>query len=102
MALRPEDQRRPVCSPPPQRGVRAVRAASSRLVVLALASCGVAVSLMQTIVMPLLPEFPRLLHTTPVGSAWLVTVNLIAGAVCAPVLGRLGDMYGKRRLLLMA
>ncbi|MGW6693527.1 MFS transporter [Rhodococcus sp. NPDC054953] len=78
------------------------RAASGRLVVLALASCGIVVSLMQTIVMPLLPEFPRLLDTTPGGAAWLVTANLIAGAVCAPVLGRLGDMYGKRRLLLVA
>ncbi|MFF0815246.1 MFS transporter [Rhodococcus sp. NPDC003318] len=81
--------------------VRAGRA-SARLVVLALASCGLVVSLMQTIVMPLLPEFPRLLNTTPAGAAWLVTANLIAGAVCAPVLGRLGDMFGKRRLLLVA
>nr|WP_312026556.1 MFS transporter [Rhodococcus aetherivorans] len=70
--------------------------------VVALASCGLVVSLMQTIVMPLLPEFPRLLDTTPSGAAWLVTANLIAGTVCAPVLGRLGDMYGKRRLLLVA
>ncbi len=76
--------------------------ASARLVVVALASCGIVVSLMQTIVMPLLPEFPRLLNTSPGGAAWLVTANLIAGAVCAPVLGRLGDMYGKRRLLLVA
>ncbi len=74
----------------------------ARLVVFALASCGIAVSLMQTIVVPLLPEFPRLLDTTPGGAAWLVTANLIAGAVCAPVLGRLGDMYGKRRMLLVA
>lgn len=79
-----------------------VRAASVRLAVFALASCGIVVSLMQTIVMPLLPEFPRLLNTTTSGAAWLVTANLIAGAVCAPVLGRLGDMYGKRRLLLVA
>ncbi|TQF69453.1 MFS transporter [Rhodococcus spelaei] len=57
---------------------------------------------MQTIVMPLLPEFPRLLNTTPTNAAWLVTANLIAGAVCAPVLGRLGDMFGKRRMLLVA
>lgn len=84
--------------PSPERAGRA----SARLVVLALASCGLVVSLMQTIVMPLLPEFPRLLNTTPGGAAWLVTANLIAGAVCAPVLGRLGDMYGKRRLLLVA
>jgi len=78
------------------------RPTSARLVVIALASCGIAVSLMQTIVMPLLPEFPRLLNTSASNAAWLVTATLIAGAVCAPVLGRLGDMFGKRRMLLIA
>ncbi|MGP4019810.1 MFS transporter [Saccharopolyspora sp. 5N708] len=74
----------------------------SKLVIGVLASCGIAVSLMQTLVVPLLPEFPRLLDTTRANAAWLVTATLVAGAVCAPVLGRLGDMYGKRRMLLVA
>ncbi|MFC4604007.1 MFS transporter [Rhodococcus kronopolitis] len=78
------------------------RRPSARIVVAALASCGIAVSLMQTIVMPLLPEFPRLLDTSAANVTWLVTATLIAGAVCAPVLGRLGDMFGKRRMLLVA
>lgn len=81
---------------------RAGRQTSSRVVLTVLASCGIAVSLMQTIVIPLLPEFPELLNTTPANATWLVTANLIAGAVCAPVLGRLGDMVGKRRMLLVA
>ncbi len=67
-----------------------------------LASCGVVVSLMHTLVVPLLPLFPVLLDTTPGNVAWLVTTTLLTGAVCAPVLGRLGDMYGKRRMLLIA
>ncbi|GAA4883518.1 MFS transporter [Saccharopolyspora cebuensis] len=74
----------------------------SRTVIGVLASCGIAVSLMQTLVVPLLPEFPRLLDTTPGNAAWLVTAALISGAVFSPVLGRLGDMYGKRRMLLVA
>ncbi|NMH93473.1 MFS transporter [Pseudonocardia bannensis] len=57
---------------------------------------------MQTLVVPLLPLFPRLLSTSPATAAWLVTATLVAGAVSAPVLGRLGDMYGKRRMLLIA
>src|SRR6201991_1515821 len=57
---------------------------------------------MQTLVVPLLPQFPRLLSASPATVAWLVTATLVAGAVCAPVLGRLGDMYGKRRVLLVA
>lgn len=67
-----------------------------------LASCGLAVSLMQTLVVPLLPQFPRLLDASTSTVTWLVTATLVAGAVCAPVLGRLGDMYGKRRMLLVA
>jgi MFS family permease len=57
---------------------------------------------MQTLVVPLLPQFPRLLSASPGTVAWLVTATLVAGAVCAPVLGRLGDMYGKRRMLVVA
>ena len=68
----------------------------------ALASCGLTVSLMQTLVVPLLPQFPRLLDASTAAVAWLVTATLVAGAVCAPLLGRLGDMYGKRRMLLLA
>jgi MFS family permease len=71
-------------------------------VITVLASCGLAVSLMQTLVVPLLPQFPALLGTSPANVAWLVTATLVAGAVCAPVLGRLGDMYGRRRMLLVS
>jgi MFS family permease len=71
-------------------------------VITVLASCGLAVSLMQTLVVPLLPQFPGLLGTTPATVAWLVTATLVAGAVSAPLLGRLGDMYGRRRMLLVS
>jgi len=57
---------------------------------------------MQTLVVPLLPRFPQLLGSSTATVGWLVTATLVAGAVCAPVLGRLGDMYGKRRMLLVA
>ena len=72
------------------------------LVVSVLAACGLAVSLMQTLVVPLLPRFPQLLGASPSTVTWLVTATLVAGAVCAPMLGRLGDMYGKRRMLVVA
>jgi MFS family permease len=72
------------------------------LVVAVLASGGLVVSLMQTLVVPLLPQYPRLLSASTATVSWLVTATLVAGAVCAPVLGRLGDMYGKRRMLLVA
>lgn len=66
---------------------------------LVLALCGTAVSLMQTLVVPLLPDFPRLLDTTSDNAAWLVTVTLLTSAVSTPLLSRLADMHGKRRMI---
>lgn len=78
------------------------RERSSALVIVVLALCGLAVSLNQTSVVPLLPRFPQLLGASMTTVSWLVTATLVTGAVCAPTLGRLGDMYGKRRMLLVA
>lgn len=72
------------------------------MVLATLASCGVLVAVMQTIVVPLLPELPALTHSRPADVSWLVTVTLLTGAVFTPLLGRAGDMYGKRRVLLIA
>lgn len=69
------------------------------LIVTVLAFCGIVVSLMQTLVVPLLTDLPRLLDTSASNASWVVTATLLSGAVCTPVMGRLGDMYGKRRIL---
>ncbi|MEV0248961.1 MFS transporter [Nocardia sp. NPDC050712] len=65
-----------------------------------LATAGIVAALMQTLVIPLLGQFPQLLHTTAGNATWVVTITLLIGAVTTPVAGRLGDMYGKRRILL--
>ncbi|MFF3873448.1 MFS transporter [Streptomyces sp. NPDC001978] len=64
-----------------------------------LAGAGIMVSLMQTLVVPLIPELPTLLHTSASNASWVVTATLLAGAVATPVAGRLGDLYGKRRVM---
>ncbi|MFC9425942.1 MFS transporter [Streptomyces sp. NPDC056987] len=71
-----------------------------RFLVAVLAFCGVVVAVMQTLVVPLLPHVPALTGATPTAASWLVTVTLLTGAICTPVLGRAGDMYGKRRVLI--
>ncbi|MDX6261670.1 MAG: hypothetical protein QOH84_3358 [Kribbellaceae bacterium] len=71
-------------------------------VVAVLAFGGIVVSLMQTLVIPLIPELPKLLHAKASGTAWVITATLLAAAVAVPVVGRLGDMYGKRRMLLVS
>ena len=72
------------------------------LVVAVLAFGGIVVSLMQTLVIPIVPELPRLLDASASDAAWAVTATLLAAAVATPVTGRLADMYGKRRMLLFS
>jgi MFS family permease len=67
-----------------------------------LCGCGITVSLMHTLVAPLLPDISRTLHLSQGAASWLLTVTMLSGAVCAPVCGRLGDMFGKRRMLAIA
>ncbi|KOU54882.1 MFS transporter [Streptomyces sp. MMG1533] len=75
---------------------------SSNAVVAVLAFAGIVVSLMQTLVIPIVPELPRLLDAPASDTAWAVTATLLAAAVATPVVGRLGDMFGKRRMLLVS
>jgi predicted MFS family arabinose efflux permease len=82
-----------VSSPP------APRRASTFVPVLALA--GITVSLQQTLVVPLVPQFPRLLGAPAADTAWIVTATLLTAAVAVPIVGRLADMVGKRRMLLI-
>ncbi|TCN55026.1 MFS transporter [Rhodococcus sp. SMB37] len=70
-----------------------------RAIVPVLALCGIGVALMQTLIVPLLPQLPVLLDATPENTSWAVTATLLAGAVITPISGRLGDMFGKRRML---
>jgi MFS family permease len=75
---------------------------SDRSIIVVLASCGLVASFMQTLVVPLIPVFPRLLHASPADASWVVTVTLLAASVITPVSGRLGDLYGKRRMILVS
>jgi EmrB/QacA subfamily drug resistance transporter len=74
----------------------------SAAVVAVLAFAGIVVSLMQTLVIPIVPELPKYLHASASNTAWAVTATLLAAAVATPVVGRLGDMFGKRRMLMVS
>jgi MFS family permease len=75
---------------------------TSRAIVPVLAFTGIVAASMQTLVIPLVPDLPALLSTSATDAAWVVTATLLAAAVATPVAGRLGDMYGKRRVLLFS
>jgi EmrB/QacA subfamily drug resistance transporter len=65
-----------------------------------LALGAMAYALLQSAVIPALPELEQSLHTSETGIAWVLTAYLLSASVATPVLGRLGDMFGKERLLL--
>lgn len=66
------------------------------------ASAAVLGTLMQTLFVPVLRVLPDRLGASPADVSWLVTAALVSGVVCCAVLGRLADMYGKRRMLMVA
>ncbi|WP_329036850.1 MFS transporter [Streptomyces sp. NBC_00178] len=69
-------------------------------VVPVLAFAGITVAVMQTLLVPVIKDLPVLLHTDPANATWVLTATLLAGAVATPIMGRLGDLYGKRGMLL--
>lgn len=72
-----------------------------RLITAVLCASGLAVAVLQTVVVPLLPDFPRLLSASPAATGWVLTATLLAGSVSNPICGRLGDLFGRRRMLLI-
>jgi EmrB/QacA subfamily drug resistance transporter len=68
------------------------------LAVLSLA--GLAYAVLSSAVIPALPTLQHELHTSETGSAWLLTGFLLSASVGTSIIGRLGDMYGKERVLL--
>lgn len=60
------------------------------------------VSLAQSLLIPVLPALPQQLHSTTETVQWLLTSTLLVSAVAVPLMGRLGDMWGKRLMLLVA
>jgi len=67
--------------------------------VLALAVGGYA--LLQSLVIPVLPTIQAGLHTSQNSVTWVLTAYLLSAAIFTPIMGRLGDMHGKERLLVI-
>ncbi|WP_122263151.1 MFS transporter [Ornithinimicrobium cerasi] len=74
---------------------------STGAIIAVLGLCGTLVSLQQTLVLPLLPDFPEILGTTSDNASWLVTITLLTAAVGTPIVSRLADMFGKRLMMLV-
>lgn len=77
-------------------------ARASGALVPVLAFMGIVVSVMQTLLVPVIKELPQLLGTEPGNATWVITSTLLSGAVATPIMGRLGDLHGKRRMLILS
>ncbi len=66
-----------------------------------LLTAAAAFSLLQSMVAPALPELQNALHTSPTGVSWILTAYLLSASVATPIAGRLGDMFGKERVLVV-
>ncbi|MEU3826923.1 MFS transporter [Streptomyces sp. SID486] len=76
--------------------------AAGGAVVPVLAFAGIVVAVMQTLLVPVIKDLPQLLDTAPSNATWVLTSTLLSGAVATPIMGRLGDLYGKRRMLIFS
>ena len=70
------------------------------LAVLTLA--GTAFAFQQTMVFPALPAFQDEFGASTAWTTWVLTAFLVSAAVATPILGKLGDQYGKERMLLVS
>lgn len=74
---------------------------SQRGLLAALTVAGGSFALMQAIVVPAITPIQTDLDTTTAWVGWTVSIYLLAASVATPILGRLGDQFGKDRMLLV-
>lgn len=75
---------------------------SYRLTFVALAAAATSYTLQQSMVFPALPALRHDLHTSTAWVTWIFTGFTLMSVVATPLVGRLGDLHGKKRMLLVA
>ena len=55
----------------------------------------------ETMLIPAIPDLIKDFHVSYSMSSWILTAYLITGAVMTPIAGKLSDVYGKKRILLI-
>ena len=74
----------------------------SRITFIAVATSFTAVASLQSLIIPVLSTIGSDLGADAVGQTWMLTAWLISAAVATPLLGRAGDLVGRRRMYLVA
>ena len=68
-----------------------------RVTFVVLATAALAFSLLQSLIIPAIPQLEHTLHTSESGASWLLTAYLLSATIATPILGRVGDMIGKEK-----
>src|SRR5450756_1225776 len=55
----------------------------------------------ESMLIPALPTLQAEFNTTATWASWILSIYLVAGAVATPIFGKLGDTYGKKKLLVV-
>ena len=55
----------------------------------------------ESMLIPALPTLQAEFNTTATWASWILSIYLVAGAVATPIFGKLGDTYGKKKLLVI-
>lgn len=74
----------------------------ANVLIAVLALAGTVFAMMQSLVIPALPRIQASLGTSADGAAWISTAYLLSACVLTPVIGRLGEIAGKRRMMLVS
>jgi MFS family permease len=85
-----------VAQPPALTGAETTR------LIIALVAAGLSLGFGTGAVSGITIGIGRLFHASAGQLNWVISVPLLSTVVCAPILGRLGDVFGHRRLLVIS
>lgn len=74
---------------------------SAWLTLVILSCLGLIAMYTETMILPAIPDFIKDFDITYNTSSWILSSYLIAGAVATPIVGKLSDVYGKKKVLLI-
>src|ERR671939_416000 len=74
---------------------------SGWITLLILSCLGLIVMFDETMILPAIPDFIRDFNISYSTSSWLLSAYIISAAVMTPIAGRLSDIYGKKKILLI-
>ncbi|HEY0260897.1 MAG TPA: MFS transporter [Lacisediminihabitans sp.] len=77
------------------------RRPNTTLLIIFLSLGGLSFAVLQSLVAPALSTIGKDLDVSTGDVSWILTAYLLSASVLTPILGRLGDMMGKRRILIV-